>query len=188
MEAVLNREVVLNKNICRFISVSAFVIFTALGAFVRIPLPFTPVPITLQTFFVLISGALLGWRMAGVVQLSYIILGVLGLPIFTGAASGVLYLFGPTAGYLIGFIVAVLFIGSSVRFAKNSPLLVFSLFCVADFILLLCGTVWLKVIAGLSFDQAVFMGFLPFVPGDLIKAAAATAVFSGLRSRMKEVL
>ena len=88
MEALLKREVILNKTLCRVMGVLTFVILTSLGAFVRIPLPFTPVPLTLQTFFILLCGAFLGSKLGVTAQLSYMFLGVLGLPIFTGAGSG----------------------------------------------------------------------------------------------------
>lgn len=88
MEAILKREIVVNKTACRIIGVTVFVILTSLGAFVRIPLPFTPVPVTLQTFFVLLSGAVLGGAIGAASQLSYLLLGTAGLPIFTNAGSG----------------------------------------------------------------------------------------------------
>ena len=96
MEAVLKKEVILDKTLCRVMGVLTFVILTSLGAFVRIPLPFSPVPITLQTFFVLLSGALLGSNLGTISQLSYLLLGASGLPVFTGAGSGLFYLLGPT--------------------------------------------------------------------------------------------
>ena len=76
MEALLKREIILNKTLCRAMGVLTFVILTSLGAFVRIPLPFSPVPITLQTFFVLLSAALLGSNLGTISQLSYLLLGI----------------------------------------------------------------------------------------------------------------
>ena len=87
MEVILKKELVLNKAACRIIGVAIFVVLTSLGAFVRIPLPFTPVPLTLQTMFVLLSGAFLGSGLAATAQLGYILLGLSGVPIFTGAGS-----------------------------------------------------------------------------------------------------
>ena len=97
LSGILKREVILNRTICRIIGVSAFVILTMLGAFVRIPLPFTPVPITLQTFFVLLSGLFLGQNLGGIAQLSYVLLGITGLPVFTGTGNGISYLLGRPA-------------------------------------------------------------------------------------------
>lgn len=188
MEAVLKKEVITNKQLCRVIGISIFIALIALGAFVRINLIFSPVPITLQTLFVLLAGALLGTRLGGITLVSYIILGALGLPIFTGAASGIAYLFGPTAGYLAGFILAAVFLGNSIKYAKNNLLSVFLLFCLADFILLACGVVWLKVLFGYSINKLLLIGLVPFIPGDLIKAAVASVVYFNLKARVQEIL
>jgi len=183
MELALEREIVLNKTACRIIGVAAFVLFTALGAFVRVPLPFTPVPLTLQTMFVLLSAACLGGNLAGCSQLIYILLGVIGLPIFTNASSGLSYLAGPTGGYLAGFVVAVFFIGKAIRRVENNFLLTFALFCLADFLLLFCGALWLGVYLGSGFSKSFWLGFAPFVPGDILKAFAATGIYWRIRER-----
>lgn len=145
-EVILKREIIVNKQACRVIGVSVFIILTSLGAFVRIPLSFTPVPITLQTFFVLLSGAFLGSQLGAVTQLSYIILGLSGLSIFTGAGSGLLYIFGPTGGYLFGFILASLFVGRFIKYSQNSLMLTFGILCVGDLILLASGVIWLAML------------------------------------------
>jgi len=185
METILRREIIVNRATLRVIGVALFVILTSLGAFVRIPLPFTPVPVTLQTFFVLLGAASLGSGLGALVQASYILLGVSGLTIFTGAGSGLLYLFGPTGGYLFGFVLASLFIGRLIKYAKNSFLL-FGTFCAADFILLLTGTIWLKFILGCTFTKALLIGLTPFIPGDILKALAASGIYLKLRSRMEK--
>ncbi|MBI4706615.1 MAG: biotin transporter BioY [Candidatus Omnitrophica bacterium] len=185
MEAVLSKEIVINKTLSRALGVLVFVVLTSLGAFVRIPLPFTPVPLTLQTFFVLLSGALLGGSLGVTAQLSYILLGVLGLPIFTGAGSGLLYLSGPTAGYLFGFVLACLFCAKFIKYSGNNFSKAFGIFCVADFLLLASGTLWLKFLFGYSLTKLFSIGFIPFVLGDLCKAAAAAVVYIKLRPRLK---
>ncbi|MBI5145566.1 MAG: biotin transporter BioY [Candidatus Omnitrophica bacterium] len=187
MEVLLSREIVSHKALCRFIGVVVMVILTSLGAFVRIRLPFTPVPITLQTLFVLLSAAFLGSSLGVVTQLSYILLGILGLPIFTGAGSGPLYLFGPTAGYLWGFVLASLFIGKFIKYSRDNFFLTLTLFCIGDLILLFSGVVWLKFIFGYHLAKLLLIGFLPFLPGDLFKALFATALFWKLKPRLKEI-
>src|SRR5262245_17113843 len=84
----------------------AFNLLLALSAQVRIPLFFTPVPITAQTFVVLLTGALLGPRLGAAAMAAYLLEGAMGLPVFQGGNSGVAYMFGPTGGYLIGFIAS----------------------------------------------------------------------------------
>lgn len=187
MEAILKKEVIVNKTICRVIGVSVFVILTSLGAFVRIPLPFTPVPITLQTFFVLLSGALLGSNLGALSQLSYIFLGVAGLPIFTGAGSGIFYLFGPTGGYLFGFVLAAVFVGRVIKYSQNNFFSVFSILFFGDLILLGAGMLWLKLIFGYALIKLLFIGFLPFIPGDLLKILVATNLYLKLNPRLKEI-
>ncbi len=187
LEAVLNKEIIVNKTLCRIIGISVFVILTALGAFVRIPLPFSPVPITLQTFFVLLSGAFLGSNLGAITQLSYISLGALGLPVFTNAGSGLLYLFGPTGGYLVGFILTSFLIGRFIRYSENNFLFILALFCLGDLILLGSGVIWLKVIFGYNLKKLLFVGFIPFIPGDLLKALVAVSLYLKLKSRLKEI-
>lgn len=187
MEAILKKEIIVNKTICRVIGILLFVILTSLGAFVRIPLPFTPVPITLQTLFVLLSGAFLGSNLGTLSQLSYIFLGAAGLPIFTGAGSGLFYLFGPTGGYLLGFVLAAIFIGRFIKYRQNKILYVLGIFCLADFILLWCGVMWLKFLFGCSLKKSLFLGFLPFIIGDSFKALIATAIYLKLQTRLKEI-
>lgn len=159
---------------------------TALGAFVRIPLPFSPVPITLQTFFVLLSGAFLGSTFGVTAQLSYLILGVSGVSLFTAPGSGLLYLAGPTAGYLFGFVLASFLVGRFIRHCQGF-FSVFALFCLADLALLACGTIWLKFLFGFGMNKTFILGLIPFLPGDIFKALAASILYSKLRSRLEEV-
>jgi biotin transport system substrate-specific component len=185
-EAVLRKEIVVNKAACRMIGIIAFIILTSLGAFVRIPLPFTPVPVTLQTFFVLLSGLFLG-NLGAVSQVSYILLGAAGMPIFSGAGNGLFYLCGPTAGYMLGFVLAALFISRFKEYAKDNFFLLFAVLCIADLILLSCGVIWLKVVFGFHLKKLLLIGFMPFLPGDLAKAAFAAAIYLKLKPRLKEV-
>jgi len=188
MEAVLRKEIIVTKASCRVFMVFAFTILTALGAFVRIPLPFTPVPITLQTFFVLLGAALLGSNLGAITQLNYILLGFLGVPLFTGAGSGAAYLLGPTGGYLAGFVLASFFVARSIKYAQDKICSVFALLCLGDLILLVCGAIWLKFLFGYSLAKALFIGLMPFIPGDLLKALLAASIYLKLKARFKEIL
>ncbi len=188
MEIVINKELIINKNLCRILSVGSFVALTALSAFVRIPLPFTPVPLTFQTFFVLLSGALLGRKLGVLTQTSYMFLGLTGSQIFTGVGSGGLYLLGPTGGYIVGFILATLFAGSLFTKEKQSLSVVFAKLILADFIILFSGTLWLKISLSCPLSKAFLLGFLPFVLTDIFKVILATAVYSKIHARIKEVL
>ncbi len=187
MEALLKREIVVNKAACRAIGVFVFIILTALGAFVRIPLPFTPVPVTLQTFFVLLSAAFLGAGLGALTQASYALLGLLGISVFAGAGTGALYFFGPTGGYIFGFIVSSVFLGRAVSISRANMAGLFFLFCLADSFILLSGAMWLKCSFGFSFLKSLYIGFLPFIPGDLIKAFIASWLFIKIRPRLRQI-
>ena len=188
MESILNREIITSKKICRLIAVTVFITLTTLSAFVRIPLPFTPVPFTLQTFFVLLSGALLGRRLGVFAQAGYLLLGLTGFQVFTGSGSGFLYLLGPTGGYIAGFVLASFFTGSLFLEGKHSWRNTFLRFLCADFIILLSGMFWIKIVLSCTFNQAFLFGFLPFVAGDILKVMLATAVFNKIHSRIKASL
>ena len=185
MESILRREVVLNKIILNTLGVTFFVIAITLSAFVRIPLPFTPVPLTLQTFFVLLSAAFLGLRLGIFTQLAYILLGVFGVPVFTGTLTGLVYLTQPTAGYLFGFVAAAIFVAGLIKYAKDNLFLIMAIFCFADFLLLFCGATWLKISLRITWLESFFIGFVPFLIGDILKASLAAILFWKLRPRIR---
>jgi len=187
MEALLKKEIILSKAVSRLIGVVIFIILTSLAAFVRIPLPFTPVPITLQTLFVLLSGLCLGSRLGFLSQCGYIFLGAIGLSIFTGSGNGLFYLFGPTAGYLVGFALASFLAGKLIRSRQDNLPVIFVKLCLADFVLLACGAAWLKFLLGCSLAQALLIGFLPFLVGDLFKILIASILYLRLRPRLERI-
>lgn len=186
--SVFQKEIISNKALSRAFVVIAFVVLTSLGAFVRIHLPFTPVPITLQTFFVLLSGAFLGGTLGGVTQLIYVTLGVAGVSLFTGTGSGWLYFLGPTGGYIMGFVLAALVVGRFIRLYEGGFFSVLLLFAFGDLIILCCGTLWLKVSLGFDMRRALLVGFYPFLIADMAKAAIASSVYMKLRMRLREAL
>lgn len=149
-------------------------LFVALLAQVSIPLPFTPVPITGQTFAVLLVGAMLGSRRGAASLALYTIEGVAGLPVFAGGVSGLARLFGPTGGYLLGFIAAAYVVGLlAERGLDRSWRTSLLPFAVGTLVIYLCGVTWLAAFIG--FDKAPVGGLYPFLVGDLIKLALAAA-------------
>lgn len=145
---------------------------TAIGAFMVIP--FQPVPFTLQSLFASLAGILLGSSIGVMSQIVYILLGIVGLPVFAGGKAGIGVLFGPTGGYLIGFVAAAFIIGKIVKL-KNDPGLSWMILALTagNLVIYFFGTVQLAFIADLSIQKALLIGVLPFLPGDLIKLAAA---------------
>jgi len=158
----------------------AMACFTGIAAQVRIPLPWTPVPISAQTFAVLLSGVLLGGWYGGLSQVFYIGAGIAGIPWFSGGGSGIAYISGPTGGYIIGFILASLFIGYFIdRFVRaRSFFVIFVLMLFANFVLIhLPGLLQLSVVTGVrNIYKLLSMGTLPFIVGDVAKVLAAAAL------------
>ena len=141
--------------------------------FAQIEIPMLPVPITGQTFAVLLIGALLGSKRGAAAMIAYIIQGSLGLPFFAGGASGFGILTGTTAGYLLGFVVAAYVIGLlAERGLERSIRTSIIPFLVGTVIIYAFGVAWLSIVLG-SLSKAVQFGLLPFLAGDAIKLIAA---------------
>lgn len=155
--------------------VVAFSLFVALSAQVVIPLPFTPVPITLQTFAVLLTGALLGSRLGAAALMLYIAEGALGLPFFRGGNGGWLYLMlSPTAGYLLAYPLAAFVTGRLAERGWDRKFLTAAAAIAVGSIVILCGG-WLGLLRFYSAGQAVALGVAPFIIGDILKIALAAA-------------
>lgn len=136
--------------------------------------PFWPVPMTLQTGVALALGAALGWRLAGATVLAYLAQGALGLPVFAGGA-GLAYLAGPTGGYLVGFLVAAVATGWLAERGWDRTLVTsFAAMLLGDVLLFACGLGYLSTLIGV--EQAIAAGLLPFLAGEALKIALATAL------------
>lgn len=155
---------------------SMFAAMTAIGAFIRIPIPASPVPITLQVFFVLLAGLLLGSKWAGMSMIVYVMLGIIGFPVFSGGLSGIGIILGPTGGYILGFIPAAFVTGLVTETFGRSTLAAACAMIAGIAAIYLLGAFQLSVVAGLSVSQSVAIGVLPFLPGDSIKLVAALVV------------
>ncbi len=139
----------------------------------QIVIPLQPVPITGQTFGVLLVGAALGSKRGAAAMLAYIFEGALGLPFFAGGTSGLGILTGATAGYLVGFIAAAYVIGLlAERGLERSIRTSLAPFLIGTIIIYVFGVSWLAIVLG-SFGKAVSLGLTPFLAGDAIKLVAA---------------
>ena len=184
---VLNRELITDKRTCALIGIASFSIATALSAYAKVYLPFTPVPVTLQTFFVLLSGAVLGRKSGSISQAVYIVFGLFGLPVFAGGTYGLSYLFGPTGGYLFGFVLASYFIGSVLKGSpKNLAFIAFSM-AIGASIYFISGMAWLSVFMKISLLKAFYLGVLPFIFGDILKVAAASLLYYKFQNRISQI-
>jgi biotin transport system substrate-specific component len=169
-----SHKVIVARNIL-FISVFSFLM--VLSSQIKIPLFFTPVPLTFQTLVLFLSIVSLRER-AILSQAIYIFLGLVGVPVFSKGA-GLLYLFGPTGGYLLGFLVVALIFPYFLEFTKGGRHLdikFFFLFLGANLVIYLFGAGWLKIVTKVSVKNAILMGIVPFIGGDLLKILLASVL------------
>jgi len=151
---------------------------TAIGALISIPTG--PVPITLQTLFVLLSGCLLGWRTGIFSQILYLLGGAAGFPIFAQSGGGLAHILGPTGGYLIGFIFAAATTGLIAGKTSDSKRLILG--CISGtLVIYIFGLPWLMISLKLNFSKALMVGLIPFIPGDIAKSIFAGIIAARLK-------
>lgn len=157
------------------VAVALFALLTALGAHVAVPLGITPVPMTLQTLFVLLAGALLGPVAGATSQLLYLCLGVAGVPVFAMGGAGLPWIFGPTGGYLMAFPLAAALVGwisgSEGRALRTAVALV-----VGSAVIFVMGAGWLSVVTDLGPGALFAAAVQPFLVGAVVKAAICFVV------------
>ncbi len=177
------RSTLMKRKALDLILTSTFASLTAVGASIQVPLPFTPIPITLQTFFVYASGTLLGGHLGALSQSLYILVGMLGLPVFAGWRSGFGVLIGPTGGYLLGFIPGSYVIGKLAE-TKTRPSIYWLLFSIAagTSIIYLIGILQTAAVLGITLSEAMATGVFPFILGDSAKAVVAALVANRIGS------
>ena len=148
--------------------------FVGLCAQVSIPLPFTPVPLTLQTFAVLLVGAALGSLRGAAAMVLYAVAGLVGVPWFAQGSSGYT---APSFGYIVGFILAAAVVGRlAERGSSRATLSTVGMLVLGSVIIYAVGVSWLKVALGTTWATAISLGLTPFIVGDLIKLAAAASL------------
>jgi biotin transport system substrate-specific component len=140
----------------------------------KIQVPFWPVPMTMQTFVVLVLGVAYGWRLAGATVLLYLAQGALGLPVFA-TGGGPAYIAGPTGGYLAGFLLAAVAVGwLAERGWARSWTSTLAAMLIGTAIIFACGIGWLSTLVGLP--KAIDVGLKPFLLSEAVKIALATAL------------
>ncbi len=147
---------------------AAFVALIAVGGWVSLPIP--PVPVTLQTFFVLLAAVVMG-RFAVLPVVVYLLLGIMNMPVFHNGLAGIGVLMGPTGGYLTGFIPAVLLAG--LAYEQENRIIRAGGIAAATLTIYLFGITWLSYSTGMALAQAVLLGAVPFIAGDVLKGIAA---------------
>jgi biotin transport system substrate-specific component len=170
----------------RGLVVVAGALLVAIGAQVVVPVPLSPVPMTLQPLAVLVVGGLLGALPGAAALVLYLALGILGLPVFAGGGAGIVHLLGPTGGYLLAFPLAAAVAG---RLAGTSPRLLPTLLgCALGMAVIHAGGAAQLALLGNDPGFALRVGFIPFLTGDLLKIGIAVAVILGLGPKLRPLL
>ena len=165
------------NHLKRMMFAALFAALTAAVSPIKIPLGFTPVPITLQTLMVLLAGALLGGNLGALSQFLYVLVGVLGLPVFAGGSSGFGALLGPSGGYLLGFIAAAYVVGKLVeKYKKPRYLQIVVAMLIGTLVIYLFGVIGGIIVTGLPIMQILVGWVLPFIIGDTIKLLVAALI------------
>lgn len=172
--AVISQKALPRSGVVAVLLVVAAAALTAVAAQWRVHLPFTPVPITGQTFAVLLTGAALGWKLGAAGQLLYIAVGAVGLPVFADASGGFEVIRGATGGYLVGFVFAAAVVGRMAEHRQDRTFAtMFTAFILGSGVIYGFGVAGLMMATGWPLASAVEAGVVPFLLGDLVKASAA---------------
>lgn len=167
--AVSTRFSVLEKEMSSVMQVVGASLLIALCAQISIPLFFSPVPLSLQTMAVMLVGAFLGGKKGAAGVMLYILEGAIGLPFFAKGGSGLLYLMGPTGGYLIGMVLQAYLAGWFTEDRKKrSPGSIAVFMCFSTLVQMSCGVLWLASYVG--WEHVLIAGFYPFIPGEVLKS------------------
>ena len=168
---------------------SLFAALISAGAYIAVPVG--PVPVVLQNMFVLMAGILLGWRWGAASILIYLLVGAVGVPVFSAGRGGLAHFMGPTGGYLFSYIPAVVTVGLMSkalvskearlvrRVVSNIPGLI-----IGSAVVYVVGVSWLKSVTGMTWEKSFAVGMLPFLVGDALKIAAAAYLSELLRPRL----
>ena len=186
------RIITKRKTVTGLTMTALFAALIAAGTFISIPLPFSPVPIVLQNLFALLAGLVLGPVLGASAVVLYLIAGIIGAPVFAGATGGIVRIIGPTGGFLIGYLLAGLIAGLIAGFPKpeqKTPLwrIIAAVFA-GLLIVYVPGVAWLKFSTGRTWAAAFTGGFIPFIPGDIVKGAAAVVIAPRLRRAAADLL
>ena len=183
MESVKNLK---QTNILKYFLI-ILISSTLLAISAKLKIPFYPVPMTMQTFVVLLIGVCFGWKLGGVIISFYLLEGIVGLPVFSGTpekGSGIIYFVGPTMGYLIGFIFAAMLSGFF-KFNKNI-LLNFLKLVLSVSIIYLLGVIWLGTLIGWS-KPIIDLGVTPFLFAEIFKIVLLSLIVTMFNKKLFEL-
>jgi len=179
------KDVVVDRRAGHAIGIAAFALAAVFGAQIAVPVPLTPVPITLQTLFVILAGVVLGPRAGAASMVLYVGLGALGAPVFSNGGAGIAWLLGPTGGYLLSYPASAFVAGwvaSGWRSRGGSWLRLLAGLTLGVLVQYAGGLSQLALLTGRPFAEVLAMGALPFLFGDAVKIATAAWIARGMRS------
>ncbi|KAB7709117.1 biotin transporter BioY [Bacillus aerolatus] len=166
---------------------TAAVFAAIIGILAQVTIPLPLVPITGQTLAIGLAATILGARYGTLSALLYMLIGAVGLPVFSGMTGGMGVIFGPTGGYIVSFVFSAFFIGWYIEKTAANIRHAFVANLIGMIINLSFGTAWLKVIAELSWPEAFAAGFVPFIIGGIVKALLAAWIGIQVRKRLASV-
>ena len=167
-----------------FIYPAMFAALTAVLGLISIPLPFSPVPVSGQSLGIMLAGSILTARQAAFSVLTFVLIGAVGVPVFSGLTGGLGIVLGPRGGYYLGFLAGAVVIALLVKRRGNFWRLILANLLGGIFFVYLFGVAWLSVVTGMGLAKAVVAGALPFIPGDLFKVFAASFIGAALNKRL----
>lgn len=150
-------------------------------------IPMSPVPISLGTLGIYLVVIVLGKKYGTISVLIYILLGLVGLPVFTGFTGGLAKLLGPTGGYIIGYIFLSIIMGFAIDILVNNKYRYMIAIILGTLVLYAFGTTWLKIEMNITYGEAIFMGVLPFVAGDIVKMIIAMIVGEKIKAALAKI-
>lgn len=169
----------------RLVLIAMMTAITCILAPLSIPLPVSPVPISLTNLVLLISVYILGWKDASISFIIYLLLGLAGLPVFSGFSGGLGKIAGPTGGYLAGFIFMTVIAGLAVDIFSGKRLPAVIGMALGTAVAYAFGTAWLAIQMDLTFISALSIGVLPYLAGDTLKIILAVIAGPMLKKRLR---
>ena len=176
-----------NSKAATLTRIAAMTAITCIMGPLSIPLPFSPVPISLTVLAVYLSAYVLGMKYGTISYITYLLIGFVGAPVFSGFTGGAGRLAGPTGGYLIGFIFMALIVGFFIdHFNANTVKTVIGMILGTIVCYVFC-TLWLAHSSGTSFVASLQIGVLPYIPADIIKMIIAIIIGKPVRKAMHSI-
>lgn len=166
-------------------TIGLMIALISISSYISFPIPFTPIMITAQTIAINLAALILTPRGSAFSVISFILLGIIGLPIFSGGASGIGVIVSPSGGYLLGFIVSVYVISFLKKKSNDLKTFLFLTIVIGMPIIYLFGSVGIMVYTNKNFIETIKIAILPFLLGDIIKCVIASIIASKLKKVIK---